>query len=203
MTPRRRAIGTTAIVLIAIIVVGVIGVLLVASQAGTSSTTTQSSRISSTTQTSVSTIVVTTSASPSLTTTSSSATTATCYGGTLPTNGSSSTAQTSRIVFNVTQAFDSWNWTSLSTFTVGSYKFDLVGSQNSQTTIYLEPQVFINVTNSQGQIQRTDIANLGSLNGVWPPDLSGGPNVLFGGNVTIQWLFPCNTHEVFLEVTTQ
>jgi hypothetical protein len=141
---------------------------------------------------------------PSLITTSSSATAAACYGGTLPTNSSSLTTQTNRIVINVTQAFDSWNWKSLSTFTVGSYKFDLVGSQNSETTIYLEPQVFINVTDKQGKTQRTDMANLGSLNGnVWPPDLSGGPNALFGGHVTIQWLFPCNTHDVFLKVTTQ
>lgn len=155
--------------------------------------------------TSVSTILVTTSSPPPSNTTSTTTATTTCYGGALPTNSSSSAAQpSSRVVFNVTQAFDSWNWKSLSTFTVGSYKFDLVGSQNSQTTVYLEPQVFINVTNSQGQTQRMDMTNLGNLNGyTWPPDLSGGPNVLFGGSVVVQWLFPCNGHDVFFEVTTQ
>jgi hypothetical protein len=132
-------------------------------------------------------------------------TTTTCYAGTLPTNSSGSTTQPRGVVvFNVTQAFDSWNWTPLSTFTVGPYKFDLVGSQNSQSAFYLEPQVFMNVTNSQGQAQVMDMTVLGNFNGhTWPPDLSGGPNVLFGGNVTIQWLFPCNSHNVFLEVATQ
>ena len=128
-----------------------------------------------------------------------------CYSGALPTNSSASATQStfSRTVLNVTQEFNSWNWTPLPTFVVGSYTFNLVGSQNSQTTIYLEPQVFINVTNSQGQTERMDMTNLGNWNGQgWPPDLSGGPNVLFGGNVTIQWLFPCNNHDVYLEVTT-
>jgi len=130
-----------------------------------------------------------------------------CYSGALPTNGSASSGTQStfsRTVWNVTQEFNSWNWMPLATFMVGSYTFNLAGSQNSQTTTYLEPQVFINVTNSQGQTERMDMTNLGNWNGQgWPPDLSGGPNVLFGGNVTIQWLFPCNNHGVYLEVTTQ
>ncbi len=186
--PQRAAIGTATIVLgiVAVIIVAAIGILATA----------QSSRTSSLTGTSVSTVVVSTSAFPSGTT-SWSATTATCYGSALPINSSS------RDVFNVTQPFDSWNWKSLSTFTVGSYKFDLVGSQDSQTTVYLEPQVFINVTNSQGQTQRMTMTDFPILNGdTWPPDLSNSPKVLFGGNVVIQWLFPCNSHDVFLEVIT-
>ena len=136
---------------------------------------------------------------------SASAASEACYSNALPTNSSGSAGQStlSRTVFNVTQEFNSWNWTPLSTFTVGSYTFNLVGSQNSQTTVYLEPQVFINVTNSQGQTERIDMTNLGNWNGQgWPPGLSGGPHVLFGANVTIQWLFPCNNHDVYLEVIT-
>jgi len=195
MATRLRAIGTTPIIIgiVAVIAVAAVGVLI---------TLDQSSRTSAPNQTTMSTIVVTASASPSYTTTYSSATTATCYGATLPVNSSSSAAQTTRIVFNVTRAYDSWNWKSLSTFTVGSYGFDLVGSQNSQGTTYLEPQVFINVTNDQGQTQKTGFTNLGSFNGqVWPPDM-GLQATLFGGNVTIQWLFLCDNHSVFLEVTT-
>lgn len=125
-----------------------------------------------------------------------------CYSGALSSNSSAPANQSasSRVVLNVTQEFDSWNWAPLATFKVGTYTFDLAGSQNSQTTIYLEPQVFINVTNSQGQTQEMDTTNLSGS--AWPPQLSGGPNVLFGGNVTIQWLFACDGHSIFLEVTT-
>ena len=124
-----------------------------------------------------------------------------CYPGALPTNSSSSSG--SRAVFNVTREFDSWNWGALSAFTVGSYKFSLLGSQNSQTVVYLEPQVFINVTSSQGQTQKTSFTNLGGWNGqVWPPDM-GSQATLFGGQVNIQWLFLCDNHSVFLEVTSQ
>ena len=191
MPQRAAAIGSATIVIgiVVVIIVAGIGVLVTA----------QSSHRPSSTGTSVSTIIVSEQGSAPEATTPSSATTATCNGGTLPTNSSSPP----RVVLNVTQAFDSWNWTSPSTFALGSYQFSIIGSQNSQTKIYLEPQVFINVTNGQGQTQPTDMTDLGSFNGdIWPPDLSGGPNVLFGGNVTIQWLFPCSSHEVFFEVTT-
>ena len=196
MATRPRAIRTTPII------VGVVAVIVVAA-AGILVATDQSSHTPSPNLTSVSTTAVTKSESRSFTMTSSSAITATCYGGILPTNSSNSAAQINRLVFNVTQAFDSWNWKSLSTFTVGSYRFDLVGSQNSQGTTYLEPQVFFNVTNDQGQIQEASFTNLGSWNGqVWPPDM-GLQATLFGGNVTFQWFFVCDSHSVFLEVITQ
>ena len=200
MATRRRAMGTTSIIIgmVAVILVAAVGILI---------TTDQSSHTSSPNQTTVSTIVVTKSPTPSITTTSISATTATCYGGTLPTNSSSSVTQINRIVFNVTQAFDSWNWTSLSTFRVGSYSFVTTNpaaapSTPGTTTFYLEPQLFFNVTNDQGQTQETGFTNLGSFNGqVWPPDM-GLQASLFGGNLAIQWLFLCGNHSVFLEVTT-
>ena len=200
MATRRRAMGTTSII------IGMVAVILVAA-AGILITSDQSSHTSSPNQTTVSTIIVTKSPSPSITTTSSTANAATCYGGTLPTNSSGSVTQTSRIVFNVTRAFDSWNWTSLSTFRVGTYSFITTNpaeepSMAGTTTFYLEPQLFFNVTNNQGQTQNTGFANLGSFNGqVWPPDM-GLQATLFGGNVTIQWLFLCDNHSVFLEVTT-
>ena len=143
-------------------------------------------------------VSITTLTTTSTTNLHSSAATAVCYGSTLPTNTSGSGTQINRIVFNVTQAFDSWNWQSLSAFTVGSYTF--VTTSPAST---LEPQLFFNVTNSQGQSQRTSFTNLGRWNGqVWPPDM-GLQATLFGGNVTIQWLFLCNEHSVFLEVMTQ
>jgi uncharacterized protein (UPF0333 family) len=160
--------------------------------------------------TQLSTMVVATSASPSLTATYSSVATATCYGGTIPTNSSSSGAQNyNRTVFNITEEFDSWNWTSLSTFRVGSYTFVTTYLAAGPYTVgntsffQLEPQLFINVTNNQGQTQRTSVTNLGGWNGqTWPPGMSL-QQTLFGGSVSIQWLFQCNSHNVFLVVTTQ
>jgi len=202
LMPTRTAVATVAIILGIVIVAAVAGMLFFAGQSN--SIHIASSTQSATSVTSVSTII---SSPPSASTVATNSTTSElCYQGVIPANSSISDGQSSyyRATFNVTQKFDSWNWKSLSTFAVGPYKFDLVGSQNSQTIIYLEPQIFINVTNSQGQMQRMDSTNLGGWNGsVWPPDMSGGPNVLFGGNVTIQWLFPCNSQSVFLEVTTQ
>jgi hypothetical protein len=118
--------------------------------------------------------------------------TSACYSGTIPSNSTSQSETYS--VFNVTSQFNNWNWESLSTFTVGSYTFDLVGSQNSQTAVYLEPQVFISVTNSQGQTQRTSVTNLGGWNGqTWPPDLSPQNQVsLFNGKFSLLFLFTCN-----------
>jgi len=200
MATRRRAIGTTPIV------IGVVAIILVAA-AGILITTDLSSHSSPPNQTTASTIVVTSSASSSFTATSSLAATATCYGGTLPTNSSSTGTQTNRIVFNVTKAYDYWNWASPSTFRVGSYSVVTTNpaaapSTPGTSTFYLEPQLFFNVTNNQGQTQETGFTNLGSFNGqVWPPDM-GFQATLFGGNVTIQWLFLCDNHSVFLEVTT-
>ena len=205
MKSKRNATATnTTIGVLVIVVIAVTGVVFVST--GASSSSEGSTGLTS--GPSVTTIISTmgnasTGSSNSVTT---SETTAQCDNGSLPTNSSSSSQGQvlSREVFNVTEEFDSWNWSSSSNFTVGPYKVDLVGSQNTNTSIYLEPEVLINVTNSQGQTQPTDMTNLGNFNGdIWPPDLSGGPNVLFGGNVTIQWLFPCNGQTVFLVVTAQ
>jgi hypothetical protein len=205
MKSKRNATATnTTIGVLVIVVIAVAGVVFVSTRASSSS----EGSTGLTSGPSVTTIISTmgsasTGSSNSVTT---SETTAQCDNGSLPTNSSSSSQRQvlSREVFNVTEEFSSWNWGSLSNFTVGSYEVDLVGSQNTNTSIYLEPEVLINVTNSQGQTQPTDMTNLGNFNGdTWPPDVSGGPNVLFGGNVTIQWLFPCNGQTVFLVVTAQ
>ncbi len=201
--PRRTAIGISAVVLIAIIVAAGVGILVMAAQTGTHSSTTQSTTTSST-GTPVSTTIVTAPPSSLSSTTTNTTSTATCYAGTLPVNGSSSAAQAySRTVFNVTKDYNSWSWTSLSTFEVGSYTFVTTNPATTPGVFQLEPQLFFNVTNSQGQTQKASFTNLGGWNGqVWPPDM-GLQAILFTGNVTIQWLFQCNSQNVFLEVTTQ
>lgn len=144
----------------------------------------------------------------SASTQSSSATGSTsqaCYQGALPANASASAGQSaySRTVFNVTQEFNSWSWAPLSTFKVGSYTFVATNPATAPGVVQLEPQLFINATDGQGQTQEASFTNLGGLNGrVWPPDM-GLQAKLFGGDVTIQWLFLCDGHSVFLEVTTQ
>jgi hypothetical protein len=207
--PPRTAVGTTAIVLGVVIVVAAIGVLFLANQAnpGGPPVPITVSTQSTTSGVSIRTII----SSPSTTgqpTSSGSVTTSAalvCYQGALPANSSASGAPStySRTVFNVTQEFDSWSWTSLSTFTVGSYTFMASAPASSQNAIQLEPQLFVNVTDSQGQVQKTSVTDLGGIDGqVWPPDMSL-EQTLFGGNVTIQWLFLCNSSSVFLEVTAQ
>lgn len=127
-----------------------------------------------------------------------------CYSGALPANSSASATQStfSRTVLNVTQEFNSWTWTSLSTFKVGSYTFVTTNPGAAPGATQLEPQLFFSVTNSQGQTQKATFTNLGTWNGqAWPPDM-GLQATLFGGNVTIQWLFACDNHSVYLEVTT-
>jgi hypothetical protein len=192
--PRRTAIGRLAIVLGAVIVVAAIGVLFFTNQANpgvpvtTFTVSTQSEGQST--------------ASGSVT---ASASSEACYEGVLPTNSSASGAQPtySRTAFNVTQEFNSWGWTSLSTFKVGSYTFATTNPATTPGVTQLEPQLFFKVTNSQGQAQTTSVTNLGGWNGqVWPPDMSL-EQTLFGGNVTIQWLFLCDSPSVLLEVTTQ
>jgi len=125
----------------------------------------------------------------------------------MPTNSSASDSQSaySRTVFNVTQEFDSWSWNSLSTFSVGSYKFVATSPATTPNSAQLEPQLYFNVTNSQGQMQETSVTRLGGLvNGQAPSlDIRSLEQTLFGGNVTIQWLFLCNSQSVFLEVTAQ
>jgi hypothetical protein len=198
MMAKRKAVAINTIAILIIVVVAIVAVAFI-SNGGASSSVGSSKSLTS----APSVTTITSTEGSASTSSSNSVTTQECDNGSLPTNSSSSSdgQLLTRMVFNVTQAFDSWNWSSLSTFTVGSYKFELVGSQNTQTKIYLEPEVLINVTNSQGQTQPTDMTDLGSFNGnTWPPELSGGPSILFSGSVTIQWLFPCNSQDVFLEI---
>ncbi len=187
MTPWRKVIGTPAITLglVALIAVAAVSIIVVADRFGTTSTTTQTNSSTETTTPAV--------------------TSEACYESTLPTNSSASGAGSpySRAVFNITKEFDSWTWTPLSTFSVGSYSFVTANPATTSGVTQLEPQLFFNVTNSQGRVQTTSVTNLGGLNGqVWPPDMSL-QQTLFGGNVTIQWLFQCNSQNVFLEITTQ
>lgn len=151
------------------------------------------------------TFVVTVANASSQSSSATSSTSQTCYGGALPANTSASAGRPaySRTVFNVTREFDSWSWTPLSTFEVGSYTFVTTNPATAQGVFQLEPQLFINATDSQGQMQRASFTNLGGWNGqAWPPDM-GIQATLFGGDVTIQWLFLCDSHSVLLEVTTQ
>jgi hypothetical protein len=199
--PPRTAVGTMAIVFGIVIVILVAGVLFFANQSNPNPVT--PSTQSTTSITSVKTIVSSQSTTPSSVTTSAAS--ETCYQGSVPTNSSASGSQSaySRTVFNVTQEFGSWSWNSLSAFSVGSYTFVTTNPATAPGVFQLEPQLFFNVTNSQGQVQRTSVTNLGGWNGqVWPPDMSL-EQTLFGGNVTLQWLFLCNGQSVFLEVTTQ
>jgi len=198
--PTRTAVGTTAVVFGVVILIVVAGVLFFASQSNPNPITLSTQ--STTSITSVETIVSTQSTTPGSATTSAAS--ETCYQGSVPTNSSASGGQSySRTVFNVTQEFDSWSWTSLSTFKVGSYTFVTTNPATTPGVTQLEPQLFFNVTNGQGQMQRTSVTNLGGWNGqVWPPDMSL-EQTLFGGGTTIQWLFLCNSQDVFLEVTTQ
>jgi hypothetical protein len=199
--PSRTAVGTVAIVLGIVIVIAATGAIFYVNESATNPV--QIHTLSTTSITSVRTIVSSQSA-----TSSSAATSAdseTCYQGSVPTNTSASGSQSaySRTVFNVTQEFNSWSWMSLSTFKVGSYTFVTTNPATTQGVTTLEPQLFFNVTNSQGQMQTTSFTNLGGWNGqVWPPDM-GLQAALFGGDATIQWLFLCNSQNVFLEVTTQ
>lgn len=204
MPPRTAAVGTMAIAVGIVVASAIGGFLFLANQPNPSPIT------SSTQSTTVATSVITsvTSLVSSASTESGSATSSTfpaCYQGALPTNTSASAGQSafSRTVFNVTQEFDSWSWTSLSSFKVGPYTFVTTNPATAPGVTQLEPQLFFNATNSQGQVQRTSFTNLGGWNGqVWPPDM-GLQATLFGGSVTIQWLFLCNGRSVFLEVTTQ
>ncbi len=144
----------------------------------------------------------TTSTSPTATTTTTTnsttqtATAIVCYGGNLPANNTSPAP--SRTTFNVTREFDSWVWSPLSSFEVGSYSFQVSVPQSS-----LEPELFITVNNNLGMAEMFTVTNLGNWNGQsWPPDLLGYNQTLFGGAVTIQFLFPCGNQDVYLEVTT-
>lgn len=222
---RRAGIGTSALVLV-VIVVGVMGAAVIASQTLETSQTasaSQVSRMSQTTQTSQVNSTITTvtytcdtstgsngtngpscvppppSVQPPATT--STATMEQCYADAMPVNASNGAYDT--VVYNITKEFGSWNWTQLSSFTVGSYTFVTTNPGANPNVIQLEPQLFTTVTNSQGITQRISVTDLGGWNGQpWPPDMSL-QQTLFGGDVTIQWLFLCNSTSVFLEVNAQ
>ena len=127
-----------------------------------------------------------------------------CYQGTVPAN-SSAPSSGSITVFNITQRFDAWSWPYKSNFSVGSYSFVVTNPGANLVPGYaqLEPQLFFGVTNSQGQTQTDQITDLGNWNGhSRPPDMSLSQS-FFGGDLTLQWLFPCSNQDVYLEITAR
>jgi hypothetical protein len=118
-----------------------------------------------------------------------------CYQGVLPSNS------TSTIIFNDTQEWNSGSWAP-STFKIGTFNFMTNRPQSSSARTYLWPEMFINDTNSRGQVQSVEVTNFGSFHGQsWPPDMSLEQS-FFGGNATVQWFFLCDGHSVFLAATT-
>src|ERR1700719_1861430 len=150
--PPRPAVGTTAVGVGVLILVAVAGFLLLTIQSNPNPI---ASTHSTTSITSVKTIV--SSAPTGSSSAVVSATSQACYQGALPTNSSASGGQPadSRTVFNITQEFNSWNWTSLSAFKVGSYSFATTNPATSPGVFQLEPQLFFNVTSRQGLTQTT------------------------------------------------
>jgi hypothetical protein len=132
-----------------------------------------------------------------------------CYSSTLPGNetitNDGHTAQT--LVFKVTTYFDEGDWVSFlgSPIQFADYNFVAYSPNSTSTYFQLEPQLFINVSqsgtkiNAQQRASWTDLGGFGGSN--WPPDLSpSSTQTLFNGNVTIQFLFPCNTRGVLFEI---
>lgn len=203
---QRRAVSATSALVAAIVVVAAVGVLLMTEQSNAGDSPPAGGSAPSAPN-SVSTIIINSTSFPSSgsSTRGSSSTTSECYGGPLPANGSSSSYTTT--VFNVTRLWDSWSWPYISSFTVGSYLFNVTnpGANPSANHFQLEPQLLFNVTNGQGRIQYTGFTVLGSWDSQpWPPDISPLSQVtLFGGQVTLQLLFLCNGRGVLLEVWTQ
>jgi hypothetical protein len=193
----RRAVGAIAIVVVVVIAVAAVGVLFV---------TNQPSPNTSASLTAVSTVVVV-SQSSSPTTTSSASTTSECYQEPLPSNTSESGGQSVyRTVFNITQQYNSFSWALAWDFAVGPYAFSVSnpGAASNPGVVQLEPQLFINVTNSQIQVQKIDLTSMPpALGGNTYPDRTDSEITFFGGNATIQWLFPCNSQSAFWEVTTK
>ncbi len=121
-----------------------------------------------------------------------------CHQGVLQSNTSSA------VELNVTQDFDTWTWGAFPSFDVGSYTFTVSAPQSTQSQVYLWPKVNVDATNGLGQTQTSTVVNFGTLGypygPEWPPRLQGYNSTLFGGDVTIEWLFPCNSQNVILEV---
>lgn len=203
---QRSAASAKSVLVAAIVVVAAVGVLLMTEQSNAGAPTPAGGSAPSA-PISVSTITINSASLPSsgYSTRDSGSTTFECYGGPLPANGSASSYSTK--VFNVTRLWDSWSWPYISSFTVGSYLFNVTnpGANPSPNHFQLEPQLLFNVTNSQGRVQYTGFTVLGDWDGQpWPPDLSPRSQVtLFGGQVTLQLLFLCSGRVVLLEVSTQ
>jgi hypothetical protein len=159
---------------------------------GLTSTTGVASKSSTRAITSVTTIVSSQSSIGTLS--GQSSTTRQCYQGALPINS------TSTIILNDTREWFSVSGSYLPpAFKVGAYGFTINPSESNATI----PQFFINVTNSQGQTQSIEVTNLGSWDGQsWPPDMPLN-ETFFGGNATLQWLFLCDGHNVFIVAATR
>jgi hypothetical protein len=134
---------------------------------------------------------------PGVTTKSSTTHTSSCYSGPLPSNSSSSAKTVA--VYDVTPQFNSWQWNGTS-FEVSGYTLTAVGYSNTAQVVYQWPKVFFEVSNGQTG-QSASFTNLGAWNGQsWPPDFPQSPDLLFNGNVTLQWIFTCDMR-VLLEVS--
>ena len=137
-----------------------------------------------------------------------------CFSGALPKNSTSlatqTTAETQTVLFNVTSEFKAGNWVSILgvPLSVLSYNFFAYSPNSSSTYVQLEPQLFINVTNSQGNSaisQTASWTNLGSFEATqqnnWPPSLSPSQyQSLFNGNVMMRFFFTCGNQNVYFEI---
>ena len=143
----------------------------------------------------------------------------TCYSGELPVNSStmSATSETSTsspfnytLIFNVTREFQNGSWVGFIGTPLHLFSYTLYAYYPNSTTTYiqLEPQLFINVTESSygiNIVQVTSWTNLPALEGQqqWPPFLSPpGDHSLFNGSMFMGFLFPCGNQEtVFFEIS--
>ena len=130
-----------------------------------------------------------------------------CYSSTLPSNETVTTDGHSEqtLVFNVTTNFDEGDWVSFlgNPIHFASYNFLAFSPNSTSTYIQLEPQLFVNVSESGTQVntQRAAWTDLGGFNGSnWPPDLSPSSTQVLFGNVMMRFLFPCNTRGVMFEI---
>ena len=172
---------------IALFVVGSLGVGYLAGGQMDARTTTSTSLISTT-------AAIAVSSQPTSQGESTTQLTSTCYSGLLQ-NSSSPTIYT----INVTGQFNSWLWNG-TLGDVAGYQVNALAYSNTASKVYLEPQVFLLVSNGQ-ETEIASYTNLGAWNGqTWPPDFSQSPVSLFNGNVTLQWFFTCKM-TVFLQIT--
>lgn len=131
-----------------------------------------------------------------------------CYSAALPSNETTTNQANSAeiMIFNVTSDFDAGNWISFlgNSVHLSSYTFYAYTLYSTTTSFQLEPQLFVNVTESGSPsgIQKAAWTDLGNWAGnTWPPDMSpSNVQVLFGGKVNMEFLFLCNTQGVFFEI---